>query len=220
MSDLYMAGDVEAVRDLLEDVIARVPNEVTPIDYLKTSVERLLEGHASNHPGAVVQISNWLPGKAGFDRDRILAEPLAREEAQLTVAREHGWGSWEEAVRRVATAFDPVFESAVDAMVSGNLDQLESMLSEVSDVIERRSGFGHQATLLHYCGSNGIETWRQVVPFNLPEMVGVLVGNGADRSCKAPFYGSEVTAHDLFVTSAHPRDAGLSDIAVLLKPVE
>ena len=45
-----------------------------------------------------------------------------------------------------------------------------TVLASDPSLIHRRSSFGHRSTLLHYVGSNGVETYRQRVPMNLAEI--------------------------------------------------
>ena len=65
-----------------------------------------------------------------------------------------------------------------------------------------RSQYGHSATLLHYAGTNGVESYRQVVPLNLAEIVDFLIAAGADQHSKANIYGGS-TPRQLFESSKH-----------------
>ncbi len=62
--------------------------------------------------------------------------------------------------------------------------------------------------LLHYVGSNGVETRRQQVPLNLAEIARVLLERGADVNARARIYGG-CTTLALVSSSAHPREAGV-----------
>ena len=69
------------------------------------------------------------------------------------------------------------------------------------------------ATLLHYATANGVETYRQVVPLNLPEMITTLLDRGADvngpPTPTAPSAGRSACSS----AARHPRDAGVIDEA-------
>jgi hypothetical protein len=65
-------------------------------------------------------------------------------------------------------------------------------------------------TLLHYVGSNGVETYRQKVPLNLAEITRLLVDAGAHVNATANMYGGGSTALGLLVTSDHPAKAGVA----------
>jgi hypothetical protein len=64
--------------------------------------------------------------------------------------------------------------------------------------------------LLHYVGSNGVETYRQKVPLNLAAITRLLVEAGADVNATANMYGGGSTALGLLVTSDHPAKAGVT----------
>ena len=104
---------------------------------------------------------------------------------------------------------EPAFEFAVDTLLGGDVETLRSLLTGDPSLVRRRSGFGHRATLLHYVGSNGVETYRQRVPLNLAEITNLLVEAGADVNATAEMYGGGSTALGLLVTSDHPAKAGV-----------
>ena len=98
----------------------------------------------------------------------------------------------------------------MDTLLSGDVEKLRGLLSSDPSLIHRRSSFGHRSTLLHYVGSNGVETYRQKVPMNLAEITRLLVNAGADLNATANMYGGGSTALGLLVTSDHPAKAGVT----------
>lgn len=102
------------------------------------------------------------------------------------------------------------FESAVDAVVSGDIIVLKSLLEECPSLPRARSSRPHRATLLHYAAANGVEDERQMSPQNAPEVVQVLVEAGADVDALCDVYrgGPGSTTLILTLTSAHPARAG------------
>ncbi|MBV9156187.1 MAG: hypothetical protein JO097_07980, partial [Acidobacteriaceae bacterium] len=60
----------------------------------------------------------------------------------------------------------PEFEPAVDAVVTGDIPTLESLIHQHLDLARARSSRSHRATLLHYLGANGVEDERQKSPRN------------------------------------------------------
>jgi hypothetical protein len=79
---------------------------------------------------------------------------------QLFVARAHGFSSWPKFAAHVdglARENTPVshFETAVDAIVSGDRQRLEALLREHSALTRMRSTREHRSTLLHYVSANG-----------------------------------------------------------------
>ena len=104
---------------------------------------------------------------------------------------------------------DRNFEITVDTLLSGDVERLRGLLSSDPSLIHQRSSFGHGSTLLHYVGSNGVETYRQRVPLNLADITRLLVDAGADVNATANMYGGSTTL-GLLVTSDHPAKAGVT----------
>jgi ankyrin repeat protein len=102
------------------------------------------------------------------------------------------------------------FESAVDAVVDGDVETLRRLLRANPELIGARSTREHHATLLHYVGANGVEDERQRTPPNAVETARVLLDAGADVNAMADMYGgSDVIG--LVATSCHPEAAGVQD---------
>jgi hypothetical protein len=78
------------------------------------------------------------------------------------------------------------------------------------EITKVSSHYGHKAQLIHYCASNAVEIYRQVVPQNLREMIGLLLEFGADPTVEIPVYGGAFNFMQLFESSAHPREAGVN----------
>ena len=172
---------------------------------------RLYQQHQKKDSRVATQISNWFPPLLGKSSDEVLGYPFSLEDARLTIAREMGWKQWEEVAEQGDAPFSTEFESAVDALINGDDIQLKQLLGAHPQLTTQRSQLGHGATLLHYAGSNGVETWRQVVPYNLPDLVELILQHGADKRATASFYGGQFTPLALAETSAHPEDAGIRE---------
>lgn len=134
--------------------------------------------------------------------------------AQFALAREYGFASWAQFARHVealARAHSPIsgFESAVDAMVSGDLAMLEKLLNEHPTLATARSTREHRATLLHYVSANGVENYRQKTPPNIVEIAKLLLRAGADVDAESEAYGGRSTTLGLTATSYHPEAAGV-----------
>ena len=102
-----------------------------------------------------------------------------------------------------------VFESAADAVVSGDLGSLRRLLALDASLVFARSGRPHRATLLHYVGANGVEEERQRTPPNVVEVTRVLLDAGASVDATADLYGGGSTPLGLAVTSIYPVRAGV-----------
>ncbi len=214
---VYISEQVKAVerlhRDLLTDEVRRLPIR----DQLDRQAHRILEGHMAGDRAVVTHITCWHPTLVCHSADEIMSGPFTLEDARQTIAREYGFADWPDVEARGAAPPDPAFESAVDTLLGGDVETLRGLLSADPSLVHRRSSFGHRATLLHYVGSNGVETYRQCVPMNLAEIARLLVEAGADVNARAEMYGGS-TVLGLLVTSDHPARAGVTgDVAKVLE---
>jgi ankyrin repeat protein len=101
------------------------------------------------------------------------------------------------------------FESAVDAVIRGDVVTLAQLLRENPTLINERSALPHRATLLHYIGANGVEDERQITPPNAVEIARMLLDAGAEVDAAAEMYGGGSTTLGLVASSCHPARAGL-----------
>jgi ankyrin repeat protein len=139
-------------------------------------------------------------------------------DAQLTIAREHAFESWPKFAKHIEALTQessPVsqFESAVDAIVTGDAVTLRRLLDESPELIRERSTRMHRATLLHYVAANGFEDYRQKSPKNAVEILEILLSAGAEVDAVADTYGKSTTL-SLVASSVHPKQAG-AQIALL-----
>ncbi len=139
-------------------------------------------------------------------------------DAQLVIAREHGFESWPAFANHIEglncqTSAVAKFESAVDAVVQGDVVKLEHLLRDNPELIHQRSTFLHHATLLNYVGANGVENYRQKTPPNALQIAETLLRAGADVNASAAIYGSSDTL-GLAATSIFPCRAGLQNALI------
>ncbi len=215
--NVYINSDVATAVQLYTGLCYPIP-QLTIKEFLQQAAEQLYEAHWSDNPSAAVLIKNWHPELIGLSDEAIMQTPFAYTDAQITVAREHGFKSWSEVERLGKKRFDQAFETAVDAVVSGDLLLLRALLSQHPQLVQQQSRFGHQATLLHYVAANGVETYRQQVPLNVVEIAHTLLQAGADPAAEMRVYGGRFTVHDLVESSGHPDRAGVQNkLLTLLK---
>ena len=182
-------------------------------------VDHQLTGFADNlfaawkarNPVCKAQINNWHPDFIGKGIDLIFKANFTLADARLSIAKDCGFDNWEAVEEQGKTRFNLAFEKAVDTLLAGDLISLQQQINQQPELINQRSSYGHQATLLHYAGSNGVEMWRQQTPYNLPEMVQFLIDAGADKYAKMKVYGGCFTTWEMVATSAHPKAAGVVD---------
>ena len=142
------------------------------------------------------------------------------DDARLAIARYYDFLdlALTRCLRRGVSQEGPVFEfeSAVEAVVNGDLAALEDALRRDPALVRARSSrvccFDppvHRATLLHYVAANGVEAYRQKTPPNAVEIARALLQAGAEPDALADMYGAECTTMSMLVSSSHPAKAGL-----------
>jgi hypothetical protein len=183
---------------------------------LTAEAEALVSGHRRSDPRVLQFIKDRHPGFGRSSPEEIARARFDLGDAYLSVAREHGFDGWPALASHVeALARDgsPIsaFESAVDAVVSGDLDTLQQLLGTRPTLARERSTRIHHATLLHYVAANGVENYRQRTPANAVLVAQALLWAGADVDALADTYGGGTaqTTLNLLVSSVHPARAGL-----------
>lgn len=200
MTDVFVGSAVRAVLELHADLLADYPGGRTVGEVLDTQARTLFAAFEAGDARARVQLSNWSPVGP--------MEELDQDAVRRAVEREHGFPA-PPTEEQLARLLDPPFEAALFELLGGRAEALAERLDAAPQLVRARSVFGHGATLLHYLASNGVETWRQVVPANAPEMARLLVERGADPRATMRCYGDRFSVQDLLETSAHPRAAGV-----------
>ena len=152
-------------------------------------------------------------------RGKILSDVLAAvpsldlDDARLVVANDYHFATWDDLAtftRKAVT--DPDirrFETAVDAVVDGDIDLLRQMLHDYPALVRAHSPRRHRATLLHYVGANGVEGYRQKTPDNALAVAKLLLDAGAEADALAGMYDNLCTTMSMLVTSTHPAAKGL-----------
>lgn len=209
--------------------ITSLPFRASLGEYQKQA-EQLLEAWSAGDPAAIQIVRHrhprfldphipWLPKR--MSESDVRRATLELPDAQLTIARWYDFESWPrlaEHVEAVTRDGSPVskFESAVEAIISGDAATLASLLRENPDLVRARSTrvthFDppvHRATLLHYLAANGVEGYREKTPKNAVELAKLLLQAGADVDALADMYGGQHTTMSMLVSSGHPAKAGL-----------
>jgi hypothetical protein len=201
----------------------------SPLSTYEQQAESLLAAHRAadpaaidlfhrKHPDFLDEKIKWRP-KFIPDSD-IRDAALSLEDARLAIARTYDFLDWPslaaqiEAVRRDGPVFE--FESAVEAVVNGDLVALQGALRRDPTLVRARSErvccFDppvHRATLLHYVAANGVEAYRQKTPADAVEIARTLLRAGAEVDALADMYSTECTTMSMLVSSSHPAEAGL-----------
>jgi hypothetical protein len=187
------------------------------IDYYRKLAKELLRRHRSGDLAAAGRFALYHPRYQGLPRAAALERETKLADAQLVIAREARFESWPRLKRCMESLelrpADARFESAVDAVVSGDTGRLRQILDESPGIANSISPRDHGARLLHYCGANGVEDHRQRVPANAPEIAAMLVAAGAEINAPAGSDDGGPASTPLvgLVTSGHPAEAGLME---------
>src|SRR5256886_74257 len=192
------------------------------LEQYKKQAKELLKSAKSGHPEALQhtlgRIKKDHPRFARLADLELQGTKLALADAQLVIAREHGFESWPRFAKHIEglTPRDsPVsrFEAAVEAVVAGEAAKLEQLLGEDPELVRERSTFLHHASLLHYVWANGVENYRQKTPKNAVRIAEVLLRAGADINAVADIYGGSDTL-GLAATSVFPFLTGVQDALI------
>ncbi|MCX6597807.1 MAG: ankyrin repeat domain-containing protein [Acidobacteria bacterium] len=197
---------------------------------------QLLQGHQQGEPWAIQALHHlhprflqsevkWLPQP--LTAERIQAAEVTSDDARLAVARYYNFQDW----NALAQHLDAIlagggvfrFESAVEAVIAGDLPALQALLAEEPELVRARSTrvthFDppvHRATLLHYLAANGVENYRQRSPANAVEVARALLDAGAEPDSLADLYGGQCTTLSLLVSSGVPTPEVQLGLAELL----
>ncbi len=144
---------------------------------------------------------------------------LQLSEAQLVIARLHGFESWPKFVKHIASRDQPGsavsdFETAADAIVTGDLATVQRLIDASPRLVHARSTREHRATLLHYTAANGHEGFRQRSPRNAVAIATVLLEAGAAADALASMYDHQCTTMEMLVSSVHPHAVGVQSALV------
>jgi hypothetical protein len=211
------------------------------LDRYKEQVRRLRKAYRTGNSETIARIRQLHPrlrGRFGTnDRNEVTESEIRSAgvtlaDAQSVVARWHGFEGWPslakhiQAVTRKNSRVNQ-FESAVEAILAGNVRRLEGLLCANPKLVRVRSTRSHRATLLHYVGANGVEGYRQKTPNNAAAIAELLLNAGAETDADLDYgrmrkrYPERTgsTTLGLVATSCHPALAGvqISLLEVLLK---
>jgi ankyrin repeat protein len=165
--------------------------------------------------GDTSAFSEWTgTWKSMVERGELRRDSCRLADAQLVIARAHGFESWSKFAKHVNALGEKSsavarFEAAADAIVEGKPATLKRLLRDDPKLVRARSLREHRATLLHYVSANGVENWRQKTPKNIVPIAEMLLNAGAEVDAEADVYGGGATTLGLVATSIHPCRAGV-----------
>lgn len=206
--EIYKPKAVQELEVFYGDLLTKIDHYQRVSDHLEALSARMWEGVQAKNEGIFTEINNYHWQHLGKSQAALVKLGLTEDDCRQAIANEYGFRRWTEVVH-VNSPYNSVFESAVNAMLDGDLARVKKLLANKKELVNQKSPYGHDATLLHYAVSNGVELWRQKVPENLPATVAFLLDHGANSKAKMKVYGGEYTPSELLPSSAHPRAAGV-----------
>ena len=209
MVEIFIDPQILALRAMHHDQLAAGYGQCNIRETLENQVQVLYKNHMQGNNVVSFHIGCWCPDFIGMDSDQIMGSEFSLDQAQQTIAREYGFSNWNEVRSLENLKYDQDFETSVDLVVEGRVDELRSMVARKPELVSQRSQYGHRATLLHYIAANGVESHRQITPLNASQITTCLINAGTDVNAMADIYGGS-TVLELVETSAHPLNAGVT----------
>ncbi len=170
--------------------------------HLKSQAKDLLKAHALREPQAAQRIREFHPRFQEGTDATIFDARFRLSDAQLTIARERGFGSWARLKRRIErpTLADKLdlphherienlaFRQAVDLLDRGDVVNLRAHLNKHTHLVRERVTFEggnyfRNPTLLEFVAENPVR--RGTLPDNIVEVTRVILDAGAKEDQSA-----------------------------------
>ncbi|MEZ5810937.1 MAG: hypothetical protein R3D45_05915 [Rhizobiaceae bacterium] len=217
---VYISSDVRGVRDLHPYLSDPGFRNLPILKQIEAQAETIFGAFRAGDNRVAPHLLSWWPKARGATSETVLALDFAASDAFATMSREYGFSDTKELISLGNRTLDANFETALDHILAGEIEALRHLLDRHPELAAARSNLGHRSTLLHYLGANGVETHRQVTPYNAADLARLLISKGAARNAKADMYGGGQTPYMLACTSAHPIHAGISEaLNAVLRPL-
>ncbi len=177
--------------------VKRLPSNPN-LDHLKHQAKKLLRDHAARNAAVAQRIREFHPRFQSASDAEILAAHLRLSDAQLTIAREHGFPSWPRLKQHIeepaiSTALnlphherieDPLFRRAVDLLDQGDAAGLRRHLEQHPSLVHQHVTFEGEnyfrnPTLLEFVAENPIR--HGVLPDNIVQIAKVIIDAGPEQ---------------------------------------
>ena len=206
---IYFPKNIKELRAFYGDLLFEPERSVSIKNHLQDIAVRLHQGLEQKLDFLFVEVNNYHKGYLGQAIETLKSANDLESMAFTTIANEHGFMSWKEVEELGTSKYNGNFEQVVNSMLEGDYERFKELLKSNPDLIFGKSKYGHEATLLHYMCSNGVEFWRQIVPFNLPKMMKLLLESGGNPIATMNVYNGHFEPIELLTTGAHPYAAGI-----------
>ena len=169
------------------------------LDHLKYQAKDLRKSHVAHHLEAAQRIREFHPRFHATADAQIFSAPFSLTDAQLTIAREHGFPSWPRLKAHVEKPTpsdrlnlprherieDPLFRRAVDLLDAGDIAGLKAHLDQHPHLARQRVAFEgvnyfRNPSLLEFVAENPIR--RGTLPPNIVANAKVILEAGAEQA--------------------------------------
>lgn len=166
--------------------------------HLKYQAKDLLKEHAAGDARAAQRIREFHPNFSKQSDAEIFAAQLSLSDAQLTIAREHGFPSWTRLKRHIEKPTladrldlshherieDATFRRAVRLLDAGDVAGLRAYLVEHPELSHQRvvfegGNYFRNPTLLEFVAENPIRHGK--LPKNIVDVAKVIIDAGVDQ---------------------------------------
>jgi hypothetical protein len=166
------------------------------LNHLKHQAKDLIKARRERDLQAAQRIREFHPRFKHAADTTIFAAKFSLTDAQLTIAREHGFASWPKLKRRVEKPMpaddlklpfqeripDPTFRQAVDLLDAGDVQGLRAYLNAHPDLVHQRvvfegGNYFQNPSLLEFVAENPIRHGK--LPANIVEVTRVILEAGA-----------------------------------------
>jgi len=169
------------------------------LDHLKYQARDLRKAHTARNLEAAQRIREFHPRFHAAADAEVFSAPFSLADAQLTIAREHGFPSWTRLKAHVEKPTpsdrlelphherieDVLFRRAVDLLDAGDVTGLKAHLNQHPHLVRQRVVFEgvnyfRNPTLLEFVAENPIR--HGTLPGNIVAVAKAILDAGADRS--------------------------------------
>jgi hypothetical protein len=171
------------------------------LDHLKYQAKDLLKEHAARSVEGAHRIREFHPRYERSSDGEIFAAEFRLSDAQLTIARAHGFASWARLKRHVERPTlvdrlelphherieDAAFRRAVDLLDAGDAEGLRGLLRADPKLVERQvlfegGNYFRTPTLLEFVAENPIRHGK--LPANIVEVARVILEAGPSMAAR------------------------------------
>lgn len=178
--------------------VRRLPSNPN-LDHLKYQAKDLLKEHAAHTPGVAQRIREFHPRFHQATDAEIFDAHLSLSDAQLAIAREHGFPSWTRLKAHIERPVlsdqltlphherieDPTFRRAVELLDAGDVANLRAHLNQHPNLVHQRvvfegGNYFRQPTLLEFVAENPVR--HGTMPDNIVQVARVILDAGVEQA--------------------------------------